>query len=48
MNAQELTKYIAALENRLIEAEKEIEFLKDKVEKHELKISDLEWDVRQR
>lgn len=48
MNAQELTKYIVKIENRLIEAEKEIEYLKDMIEKHKLKISDLEYDVRQR
>ena len=48
MNAQELTKYVAKIENRLIEAEKKIRYLENLTEKQQLKIQDLEIDVRQR
>ena len=48
MNAIELTKVVASLENRLIEAEKKIEFLEQVTEKQALRIQDLEIDVRQK
>lgn len=46
MNAQELTKYVAKLENRLIEAEKTIKFLEQLTEKQQLRIEDLEIEIR--
>ena len=48
MNAVELTKYVANLENRLIDAEKKIRFLEDLAEKQQIRIQDLEIDVRQK
>lgn len=48
MNAQELTKYVAKLENRLIEVEKTVKYLEQLTEKQQLRIEDLEIEIRQR
>lgn len=48
MNATELTKVVANLENRLIEAEKKIDYLEQLTAKLQLRIEDLEIDVRQK
>lgn len=48
MNAAELTKIVVSLENRLIEAEKKIDYLEQLTAKQQLRIEDLEIDVRQK
>lgn len=46
MNAIELTKHVYALENKLIETERKIQYLEILTEKLELRLTDLEIDVR--
>lgn len=47
MNAQELTKYVTKLENRIIELEKNVKYLNHMIDKYAVRIYDLEIDMKQ-
>ena len=46
MDAKELTKKYQALENEVVELKKEVEYLKDEVQKLQMLTGDMEIDLR--
>ena len=46
MDARELTKVVNRLEDKMIQLEKEVQYLKQVVDKQQLEISDMKIDVQ--